>query len=218
MKRTKTSRAWMAEHVNDPYVQRAKRLGYRSRAAFKLLEIDARDHLLKPGAVVVDLGAAPGGWSQVAAQKVGPAGRVIAVDLLEMAPVAGVVFLKGDFTDPAVAARLEAALGGRGVDLVLSDMAPNISGIGAADQARHLHLAEMALAFALGRLKPDGVFLVKLFQGSGFEAFVRGAREHFRQVCLRKPEASRSRSREVYLLARQPRQAGPGCPGGGERV
>ena len=217
MRRKKTSRAWMAEHVNDFYVQQAKRLGYRSRAAFKLLEIDARDHLLKPGAVVVDLGAAPGGWSQVAAQRVGPAGRVIAVDLLEMAPVPGVEFLLGDFADPALVARLEASLGESRADLVLSDMAPNISGIGAADQARHLHLAELAMAFALEILNPEGVFLVKLFQGSGFEGFVREARGHFHQVCLRKPGASRPRSREVYLLARKLRQ-GPACPGGGERV
>lgn len=205
MKRSKTSKAWMTEHVTDPYVREAKRLGYRSRAAFKLLEIDARDHLLKPGALVVDLGAAPGGWSQVAAGRVGPAGRVLALDLLEMAPLAGVEFIQGDFTEEAVLAALERRLAGRRADLVMSDMAPNISGIGIADQARSQHLAELAMDFALQWLKPDGVFLVKLFQGSGFEDFVREARRRFRQVALRKPQASRPRSREVYLLARQPR-------------
>ncbi len=204
MKRSKTSKAWMTEHVTDPYVQQARKLGYRSRAAFKLLEIDARDHLLKPGAVVVDLGAAPGGWSQVAAARVGRAGRVIAVDLLEMSPLPGVEFIQGDFTEAGVLEQLQGRLQGRPVDLVISDMAPNISGIGLSDQARSLYLAELAMDFALRWLKPGGVFLVKLFQGSGFEEFVREARRRFRQVALRKPGASRSRSREVYLLARQP--------------
>lgn len=204
MKRSKTSKAWMTEHVNDPYVQQAKKLGYRSRAAFKLLEIDARDHLLKPGAVVVDLGAAPGGWSQVAAKKLGPRGRVIAVDVLDMAPLPGVEFIQGDFTEAGVLQALESRLAGAAADLVISDMAPNISGIGLSDQARSMHLAELAMDFALQWLKPDGVFLVKLFQGAGFEDFVRQARSRFRRVSLRKPGASRSRSREVYLLAREP--------------
>lgn len=208
MKRTKTSKAWMTEHVTDPYVQQAKKLGYRSRAAFKLLEIDARDHLLKPGTVVVDLGAAPGGWAQVAAKKVGAKGRVIAVDLLELAPLAGVEFIQGDFTEDAVLAELEGRLGGVAIDLVISDMAPNISGIGLSDQARSMHLAELAMDFAVQRLKPGGCFLVKLFQGSGFEAFVREARRRFKQVMVRKPEASRSRSREVYLLAKHPLREG----------
>lgn len=208
MKRTKTSKAWMTEHVNDPYVQQAKRLGYRSRAAFKLLEIDARDHLLKPGTVVVDLGAAPGGWAQVAAKKIGPRGRVIAVDLLEMTPLAGVEFIQGDFTQDAVLAELEGRLGGAAIDLVISDMAPNISGIGLSDQARSMHLAELAMDFAAQRLKPAGCFLVKLFQGSGFEEFVREARRRFKQVLVRKPEASRSRSKEVYLLAKGPLREG----------
>jgi len=208
MKRTKTSKAWMTEHVNDPYVQQAKKLGYRSRAAFKLLEIDARDHLLKPGMVVVDLGATPGGWAQVAAKKVGAKGRIIALDLLEMPPLAGVEFIQGDFTEDAVLAELESRLGGAAVDLVISDMAPNISGIGLSDQARSMHLAELAMDFAAQRLKPTGCFLVKLFQGSGFEEFVREARRHFRQVMMRKPEASRSRSKEVYLLAKGPLREG----------
>jgi 23S rRNA (uridine2552-2'-O)-methyltransferase len=202
MKRTKTSKAWMTEHVNDPYVQEAKRLGYRSRAAFKLLEIDARDHLLKHGMVVVDLGATPGGWSQVAAKKVGPRGRVFALDLLEMAPIAGVEFIQGDFTEDAVLAQLEERLGDAVIDLVICDMAPNISGIGLSDQARSMYLAELAMDFAVQRLKPNGAFLVKLFHGSGFEEFVREARRRFRQVAVRKPEASRSRSKEVYLLAK----------------
>lgn len=202
MKRTKTSKAWMTEHVNDPYVQEAKRLGYRSRAAFKLLEIDARDHLLKHGMVVVDLGATPGGWSQVAAKKVGPRGRVFALDLLEMAPIAGVEFIPGDFTEDAVLAQLEERLGDAVIDLVICDMAPNISGIGLSDQARSMYLAELAMDFAVQRLKPNGAFLVKLFHGSGFEEFVREARRRFRQVAVRKPEASRSRSKEVYLLAK----------------
>lgn len=202
MKRTKTSKAWMTEHVNDPYVQEAKRLGYRSRAAFKLIEIDTRDHLLKPGMIVVDLGATPGGWAQVAAKKVGPRGRIVALDLLEMTPIAGVDFIQGDFTEDAVLARLEEHLGGAAIDLVICDMSPNISGIGLSDQARSMHLAELAMDFAVQRLKPNGCFLVKLFQGTGFEEFVREARRKFKQVMMRKPDASRSRSKEVYLLGK----------------
>jgi 23S rRNA (uridine2552-2'-O)-methyltransferase len=204
MKRTKTSKAWMAEHVHDPYVQQARKLGYRSRAAFKLLEIDERHHLFKKGAQVVDLGAAPGGWSQVAIQKVGAQGRVIALDLLDMAPLAGVEFIRGDFTEREVAAELDRRLEGLAVDLVMSDMAPNISGIGSVDQARSIHLAELALTLARERLKPEGALLVKLFQGAGFEDFVRLARGFFRRVAVVKPQASRGRSREVYLLAREP--------------
>ncbi len=202
MKRSKTSKAWMRSHVTDPFVRQARRQGYRSRAAYKLAEIDARDRLLTPGAVVVDLGAAPGGWSQVAAQRVGPGGRVLAVDLLEMAPIPGVEFLQGDFTAPAVLAALEARLGGTPVDLVICDMAPNLSGIASVDQARSRHLAELALDFAVTHLRPGGGFLVKLFQGEGFDDFVRTVRRHFARVATRKPEASRSRSREVYLLAK----------------
>jgi 23S rRNA (uridine2552-2'-O)-methyltransferase len=202
MKRTKTSKAWMQQHVTDPYVRQAKQQGYRSRAAFKLLEIDARDRLLKPGLVVVDLGAAPGGWAQVAAQKIGPRGRIVAVDLLEMAPIPGVDFIQGDFTEDAALNALEERLGGAAVDLVICDMAPNISGIGLADQARSMHLAEIALEFAVKRLKPGGHFLVKIFQGSGFEEFVRAMRREFKQVFVRKPGASRSRSKEVYLLGK----------------
>lgn len=200
MKRSKTSKAWMMEHVNDPYVQRAKQEGYRSRAAYKLLEIIERDHLLKPGMTVVDLGAAPGGWSQVAAQKLAGQGRVIALDVLEMASMAGVTFIQGDFREGTVLDELVKALNGRPVDLVISDMAPNISGIGIADQARAMHLAELALEFAALHLKPGGSFLVKVFQGEGFEPYVREMRRHFRQVATRKPKASRGRSNEVYLL------------------
>ena len=200
MKRTKTSKAWMMEHVTDPYVQRAKHEGYRSRASYKLMEIIERDHLLKPGMRVVDLGAAPGGWSQVVAQKLAGQGRVIALDLLEMAPLPGVIFIQGDFREDAVLAELVKALDGRPVDLVISDMAPNISGIGIADQARAMHLAELALEFAVQHLKPGGSFLVKVFQGDGFDEYIRALRGHFKQVVTRKPKASRGRTNETYLL------------------
>lgn len=197
MKRSKTSKQWMMEHVTDPYVQRAQKEGYRSRAAYKLLEIAERDHLLTPGTVVVDLGATPGGWSQVAAAK---GCKVIALDLLPMQPLAGVAFIQGDFREDAVLAELEARLGGRPVDLVISDMAPNISGISVADQARAMHLAELALDFASNHLKPGGAFLVKAFQGAGFEDFMRQMRGRFARVVVRKPKASRDRSSEQYLL------------------
>lgn len=202
MARNKTSKAWMHEHVNDPYVRRAQAEGMRSRAAYKLEQLAERDKLLKPGMVVVDLGAAPGGWSQVAQRKVGATGRVVAVDLLEMAPVAGVTFIHGDFGDDTVLAEVEKALGGGGVDLVLSDMAPNISGVAGVDQARSVGLAELALDFAVNHLKPQGNFLVKVFQGSGFDALVAAIRGRFLQVMIRKPEASRSRSNEVYVVAK----------------
>lgn len=193
----------MSEHVNDPYVQRAKLEGYRSRASYKLLEIIERDHLLKPGMRVVDLGAAPGGWSQVAAQKLAAMaghGRVFALDLLEMTPLAGVTFIQGDFREDEVLAELVKALDGRPVDLVISDMAPNISGIALADQARAMHLAELALEFAVAQMKPGGSFLVKVFQGDGFDEYIRAMRGHFKQVATRKPKASRGRTNETYLL------------------
>ncbi len=202
MARNKTSKAWMHEHVNDPYVRRAQAEGMRSRAAYKLEQLAERDKLLKPGMVVVDLGAAPGGWSQVAGRKAGATGRVVAVDLLEMTPVAGVTFIRGDFGDDAVLAEVEKAVGGGGVDLVLSDMAPNISGVASVDQARSVGLAELALEFAVNHLKPNGNFLVKVFQGSGFDALVADIRRKFVQVMIRKPEASRSRSNEVYVVAK----------------
>ena len=190
----------MQEHVNDPYVQQAKKDGWRSRAAFKLLEIDAKDKLLKRGEVVVDLGATPGGWSQVAVQRVGESGLVLALDLLEMAPIRGVHFIQGDFREDAVLTQLEEALGERDVGVVLSDMAPNMSGVAVMDQARVMHLAELGLDFSRAHLKPEGAFLVKVFQGRDYEAFVRAMRETFRNVVVRKPDASRDRSAEVYLL------------------
>jgi 23S rRNA (uridine2552-2'-O)-methyltransferase len=190
----------MAEHVNDAYVQRAKVEGYRSRAAYKLLEIDARDHLLRPGMVVVDLGAAPGSWTQVVLARVGARGRVFALDLLPIEPLAGVEFIQGDFLDDVVLGELEARLDGMAVDLVLSDMAPNMSGIELTDQARSVHLAELALDFAVHHLKPGGGFLVKVFQGPGFMAFRQQVQRYFKTLQVRKPKASRDRSPEVYLL------------------
>lgn len=203
MKRSKTSKAWMREHVNDFYVQQAKKQGYRSRAAFKLMEMDERDHLLSPGMTVVDLGATPGGWSQAAAAKVGERGLVIALDVLEMTGLPGVRFIQGDFREEAVLLELVGALGGKQVDLVISDMSPNISGIGLSDQARSMHLAELALEFSARHLKPGGHFLVKVFQGDGFESFLRAMRMNFKQVLNRKPKASRDRSSELYLLGKQ---------------
>lgn len=200
MKPSKTSKQWMREHVNDPFVQLAQKEGYRSRAAYKLLEIDAKDHLLKPGTVVVDLGATPGGWSQVAATRVGRSGKVIALDLLPLDPLAGVDFIQGDFREEAVLKQLEEFLQGKPVGLVISDMAPNMSGVASADQARAMHLAELAMEFALEHLKMDGNFLVKVFQGAGFEEFLKLMRSRFAKVASRKPKASRDRSSEVYLL------------------
>lgn len=192
----------MREHVNDPYVQLAKKEGWRSRAAFKLMEMDDKDRLLKRGEVVVDLGATPGGWSQVAARRVGDNGMVLALDLLEMEPIHGVDFIQGDFREDDVLARLEEKLNGRSVGLVMSDMAPNMSGVPLVDQARIMHLAELGLAFSQEHLKPEGAFLVKVFQGADYEAFFRAMREVFKTVAVRKPEASRDRSAELYLLGR----------------
>ena len=192
----------MREHVTDPFVKRANIEGFRSRAAYKLQQIDAKDKLLKPGMTVVDLGAAPGGWAQVAAKAVGPSGRVIAVDLLEVREVPGVTVISGDFSEDSTLAAVEQALDGQRVDLVLSDMAPNMSGIASADQARAVALAELALEFAVKHLKPQGNFLVKTFHGAGFDGLVSTLRRFFLQVHTRKPEASRSRSSEIYLLAR----------------
>jgi 23S rRNA (uridine2552-2'-O)-methyltransferase len=200
MKPSKTSKQWMREHINDPFVQMAQKDGYRSRAAYKLLEIDERDHLLKPGMVVVDLGATPGGWCQVAANKIGDKGKVIALDLLPLAPLARVEFILGDFREDSVLALLEEKLAGKQIGLVISDMAPNISGIDSVDQARSIHLAELALEFAAKHLKPGGAFLVKVFQGSGFEDYVKIMRTRFKKVVNRKPKASRDRSSEVYML------------------
>jgi len=198
----KGGRRWMDEHVNDPYVQRAKAAGYRSRAAWKLVELDERDRLFQGARVVVDLGSAPGSWSQVARERIADRGKVFALDLLEMDGIAGVHFVQGDFREPGPLAALEALLGGEGVDLVLSDMAPNISGVASVDQARSIALAELALDFAVKHLKPQGNFLVKVFQGAGFDALVAELRRRFVQVLIRKPEASRSRSSEVYLVGK----------------
>lgn len=192
----------MHEHVTDPFVQRAKAEGYRSRASFKLMEIDDRDHLIRPGDVVVDLGAAPGGWSQVVSKRLKGNGRIVALDLLEMDPIHGVDFIQGDFREESVLVQLETLLEGRRVGLVLSDMAPNISGVPISDQARIMYLAELGLEFSRNWLKPDGAFLVKVFQGHGYEDFVREMREVFRVVAVRKPDASRDRSSEVYLLGK----------------
>ena len=206
MKRTRTSKAWMQEHVNDEFVKRANKEGYRSRAAYKLMELDQRDRLIRPGMTVVDLGAAPGSWSQLVAERLKGQGRVIALDLLEMQPMPGVEFIQGDFTEAEVLARLEETLGNQPVDLVISDMAPNMSGVPLVDQARAMHLAELSLEFALQWLKPGGNFLVKVFIGSGFDELVRMMRSQFDKVVTRKPKASRDRSAETYLLGLGRRQ------------
>lgn len=198
----KKSKAWMHEHVTDPYVQKAKAEGWRSRAVFKLKEIDEKDRLLKPGMTVVDLGAAPGSWCQYAARRIQPGGRLIALDLLEMTSMSGVEFIQGDFREESVLRQLESALGGRPVDLVLSDMAPNISGIAASDSARVMHLAELTLEFARDHLKPGGDMLVKVFQGAGFNELRQAVMASFAGLQVRKPAASRDRSAETYLLAR----------------
>jgi 23S rRNA (uridine2552-2'-O)-methyltransferase len=192
----------MQRHINDTYVQLAQREGYRSRSAYKLLEINERDKLLVPGKIVVDLGAAPGGWSQVAGARVGARGKVFAIDLLPMEPLAHVNFLQGDFTELDTQARLRLELPPAGVDLVICDMSPNMSGIPSADQARIFNLAEEALEFAKGVLKPEGAFLVKVFQGADFEAFRQALFATFHKVAPRKPKASREESRELYLLGR----------------
>jgi 23S rRNA (uridine2552-2'-O)-methyltransferase len=202
VKKSHSSKQWLRRHVNDPYVQRSKREGYRSRSAYKLIEIDARDGLLRAGQVVVDLGSAPGGWSQVAVQKVGAGGRVIAVDLLPMENIPGVAFLQGDFTSAAGLAAVEQALAGRKADVVLSDMSPNLTGIPLTDQARSMTLAEMALDFARLHLKPGGALLVKVFQGAGHDEYLKAARASFAKVLVRKPESSRGESAEQYVLAR----------------
>lgn len=201
MARSKSSSRWLQEHFSDPYVKRAQAEGYRSRAAFKLDELIERDHLLKPGMVVVDLGAAPGGWSQMVNERLRGQGRVIALDILPMQGISGVTFIEGDFREESVLKQLEAQLSGAEVDLVLSDMAPNMSGVDLVDQVRAMHLAELALDFSRNWLKPGGTFLIKLFQGVGFDEYVRSLRAAFARVSIRKPKASRARSNEVYALA-----------------
>ncbi|WP_258870791.1 MULTISPECIES: RlmE family RNA methyltransferase [unclassified Wenzhouxiangella] len=196
---------WKKRQQSDPYVKRAREAGYRARAAFKLLELDEKDRLFRPGQFVVDLGAAPGSWSQVALEKVGSSGRVVALDILPMDPIDGVVFIQGDFREDEPLAALETAMEGRRADLVLSDMAPNISGIGPSDQARSMHLAELAEAFADEWLDASGTFVVKVFQGEGFDAFLADLKRKYSVVRVRKPRASRAESREVYVVANRPR-------------
>ena len=196
----------MKEHVNDSHVQRAQADGYRSRAVYKLIELDEKDQLIKPSSIIVELGAAPGGWTQYLASKIGPEGKIIASDILPMDSVAGsadaMIFILGDFTEQSVADAIEAEVGKNGADLVLSDMAPNLSGVASSDQARAMGLVEMALDTASRVLNPEGAFVAKVFQGEGFDSFVRELRSQFQQVKIRKPDASRSRSREVYVVAR----------------
>jgi 23S rRNA (uridine2552-2'-O)-methyltransferase len=201
-KKHRFGKAWMHEHVTDRFVQEAKKRGYRSRAAFKLLEIGVKDKLFRFGIRAVDLGAAPGSWSQVLAEKLGPGAAIVAIDLLPMDPVRGITFLQADFASDEGLAAVEQALDGKRVDLVVSDMAPNLSGIDSADQARSIHLAELALEFASRWLQPGGDFAVKAFQGEGFDAFVREAQHLFARTHIRKPEASRDRSREVFVVGK----------------
>ena len=203
MARSPSSKQWLKEHFDDEYVRRSQEDGYRSRASYKLLEIQDKDRLIRRGMKVVDLGAAPGGWSQVAADLVGDDGSVIACDLLAMDSIAGVQFIRGDFTEEAVLAEILAAIGDEGADLVISDMAPNISGMKDIDQPRVMYLAELALDLARSVLKPGSYFLVKVFQGEGFDQLQREMRSSFKTVKTRKPKASRARSREVYLLGSQ---------------
>jgi 23S rRNA (uridine2552-2'-O)-methyltransferase len=201
MGRSKSSHQWLQRHVNDEYVKRSQTDGYRSRASYKLLEIQERDGLIQPGQVIVDLGSAPGGWSQVAVNLVGRKGRVLATDLLEMDPVQGVDFVQGDFTEQAVVDELINLLDDRKVDLVISDIAPNISGMSAVDQPRSMYLCELALDFARQQLRSGGSLVVKVFHGAGFDDFIRDARTSFNRVVTRKPRASRPKSREVYMVA-----------------
>ncbi len=201
--RSKTSAGWLQEHFNDPFVKQSQIDGFRSRASYKLLEIDTRDQLFRQGDRVLDLGAAPGGWSQVAAELVGDQGQVIASDILPMSPIAGVTFIQGDFTEQAVYDEIVSALNGHPVDLVISDMAPNMSGVASIDQPAGMALAELAFDMARNTLKPMGHLVIKLFHGAGTEALIQEARVAFKQVFMRKPQASRARSKEVYLVAKQ---------------
>jgi 23S rRNA (uridine2552-2'-O)-methyltransferase len=202
MARSKSSKRWLTEHFDDPYVKLAQQKGMRSRSAFKLLELQDKYQLIKAGMTVVDLGAAPGGWCQLVQSLVGEKGRVVGLDILPMEPLYGVQFIHGDFTEDEPLRELVEALDGQAVDLVLSDMAPNMSGMATIDQAKAMYLAELALEFVRSHLKPGGDFVVKLFQGEDFDTYVREVRSLFRKVQVRKPKASRPRSREVYLLAR----------------
>jgi 23S rRNA (uridine2552-2'-O)-methyltransferase len=213
MAKNKFSKEWLHQHINDPYVKLAQQKGYRARAAFKLIEILETEKLMRRGDVVVDLGSAPGSWSQVARERLaGPGGvvdgRIIALDILPMEPVAGVEFIQGDFREESVLRILEETLNGQAVDLVISDMAPNLSGVGVADAARIQHVCELALEFSLAHLKPDGALIVKAFHGSGFSQIVQSFKQHFKRVVERKPKASRSNSSETFLVARNLKQPG----------
>ena len=200
--RTKSSARWLNEHVNDPYVKQAQKDGYRSRSSYKLIQLNEKDRLVRPGMLVVDLGSAPGGWSQVAARLVGAKGRVLATDILPMEPLKNVDFIQGDFTAESVLKQVLDWLGDNKPDVVLSDIAPNISGIDSADQASSMYLVELALDMARQVLKPKGDFVAKVFQGVGSEEFLKDLRTSFEKVLIRKPAASRSRSREVYMVAK----------------
>jgi 23S rRNA (uridine2552-2'-O)-methyltransferase len=202
MARTKSSGSWLQEHVNDPYVKQAQRDGYRSRASYKLIQLNEKDRLIRPGMLVMDLGSSPGGWSQVAAKLVGARGKVVATDVLSMEPVKDVDFIPGDFTDEVVLRQILAHLGGRKPDLIMSDMAPNISGIDIADQAASMYLVELALDMARQVLKPKGDFVAKVFQGAGSDAYLKELRGSFEKLLIRKPAASRPRSREIYAVAK----------------
>jgi 23S rRNA (uridine2552-2'-O)-methyltransferase len=201
MARSKSSQQWLKEHFADPFVKKAQAEGMRSRAAYKLEELIERDKLLRPGMIVVDLGAAPGGWSQVVRRDLGSKGRVIAMDILDMPGIAGVDFIHGDFREDEAVSRLEALIDGAAVDLVLSDMAPNMSGVDSVDQARAMYLSELAVEFADKHLKKGGNFLIKLFMGEGFDAYMKDLKTRYTKVITRKPAASRRRSNEVYALA-----------------
>jgi len=202
MARSKSSHRWLQEHVNDPYVKQAQKDGYRSRASYKLLELNERDRLIRPGMLVLDLGSAPGGWSQVAGRLVGDKGRVLATDILPMDAIRNVDFIQGDFTEEAVFNQILASLDGARPDLIISDIAPNISGIDSADQAASMYLVELALDMARRVLKLKGNFVAKVFQGVGSEAYLKELRRSFEKVAIRKPDASRRRSREVYVVAK----------------
>ncbi len=201
MARSKSSKRWLNEHFDDEYVRRAQQEGYRSRAVYKLIEIQQKDHILKPGMTVVDLGAAPGSWSEYASNELGRTGRLIALDILAMEPMQGVEIIQGDFREDAVLAQLLQVLAGEGADLVISDMAPNISGMDVVDIPRAYYLAELALDLVRQIVKPGGGLLVKLFQGEGFDQYIKELRNSFSRVVMRKPNASRARSREIYALA-----------------
>jgi 23S rRNA (uridine2552-2'-O)-methyltransferase len=202
MARSKSSGAWLQEHVNDPYVKQAQRDGYRSRSAYKLIQLNERDRLIRPGMLIVDLGSAPGGWSQVATRLAGEQARVVATDILPMDPLKNVDFVQGDFTEEAVLNQVLERLGGRKPHLVICDIAPNISGVDSADQASSMYLVELALDFVRRALEPRGDFVVKVFQGAGADAYIKDVRTSFEKVFIRKPAASRPRSREVYLVAK----------------